>query len=47
VFVGNNLYSLVPADGWAITYDGHANFLVDGEILVSFNRNEWFFVELV
>lgn len=46
VFVGNNIYSIVPADSWTITSTGAANFIYEGEILMTFEKNEWFFVEV-
>lgn len=46
VFVGNNIYSIVEADGWNITAGGEAVFLQQGEEVMRYGRNEWFFVDL-
>lgn len=46
VFVGGDIYSIVEADGWNITSQGDAIFLQDGEPVITYDRNEWYFVEV-
>ena len=46
VFVENNLYSIVEADGWNLTPNGDAIFLQQGEEVMRYARNEWYFVEV-
>lgn len=47
VFKARHKYTLVLANKWEISLDGTARFYVGDEVISEFDRNQWFFVEVI